>query len=66
MTYGHDVSRHIAELVGDSKFCGQIYHITNDSEIKWSDVLKIYENIINAKTNCKLKALLTDNDDGVD
>ena len=42
LTYGLDVARGIASLLGNKAAIGQAFHITAPKPIKWSDVLNIY------------------------
>lgn len=42
LTYGGDVSNAIAEVIGNEKCIGQIFHIVNEESLKWSDILEIY------------------------
>ena len=65
MTFGDDVSRHIAKLAGNENAYGEIFHITNDQAVKWSEILDCYEKVINRETGRKVKIKLTDDDEGV-
>ncbi len=46
LTYGQDVARGIVALVGKKKALGEAFHITSGEIIKWSDVLAIYQDVI--------------------
>lgn len=46
MTWGGCVSKGIASVIGKESALGQVFHITNNSSIKWDDVLKIYTDIL--------------------
>ena len=65
MTFGEDVSRHIAKLVGKPEAFGEVYHITNDKAVKWSEVLNVYREAIKREIGRDVEILLTDNDDGL-
>lgn len=42
LTYGYDVARGIAQLIGNEKAKGEHYHITQGDSITWGEVLEIY------------------------
>ena len=42
LTYGQDVARGIAAVMGNKASLGQAFHITTSAFMKWSDVLGIY------------------------
>lgn len=42
LTYGEDVARALAALVGNEKVYGDTFHITTSQHIKWAEVLEIY------------------------
>lgn len=42
LTYGEDVSKRIATLIGKEEAKGQAFHITTNETIRWSDVLSAY------------------------
>lgn len=42
LTYGYDVARGIAALIGKENACGEAFHITGNSTIKWQKVFEIY------------------------
>lgn len=41
-TYGADVAKSIASIIGKDGALGETYHITNNESYIWSDVLQIY------------------------
>ena len=41
-TYGADVAKGIASIIGKEGALGEAYHITNDEFYFWSDILQIY------------------------
>ena len=47
LTYGLDVAKGISETICKENALGEVFHITTNDSIKWSDVLDIYCNIIN-------------------
>lgn len=49
LTYGFDVSLRIADLVGNKKAMGEIYHITSSQSIQWAKVLDIYLDVLEKK-----------------
>lgn len=42
LTYGYDVARGIAALIGKENACGEAFHITGNNTIKWQKVFEIY------------------------
>lgn len=42
LTYGHDVAKGIAALIGEERALGEVFHITCGESIRWRDVLTIY------------------------
>lgn len=50
MTYGFDVARGIAAVLGKEKAFGKAFHITGNESKKWKDILQIYLDIIERKT----------------
>lgn len=43
MTYGEDVAKGIASIIGKQETLGEVFHITNNNSLKWGDVLSIYK-----------------------
>ena len=41
-TYGYDVARGIASLIGKKEAFAEAFHIVGDETYKWSDILEIY------------------------
>lgn len=60
LTYGHDVARGIAALIGEEKALGEAFHITCDRPIRWREALDIYLDALESETGRRPKALLTD------
>lgn len=46
VTYGYDVAKGIAAVIGMPKALGEVFHITSNVSIKWSEILDIYLNAI--------------------
>ena len=42
LTYGLDVAKGIAALIGNSKANGEVFNIVSDKSLRWTDVLNIY------------------------
>ena len=55
LTYGKDVARGIASIIGKDDALGQAFHITTSEAILWSDVLEIYLNSIESCTGTRPK-----------
>lgn len=60
LTYGLDVSKAIAAVIGQSKAFGEAFHITGEYCIKWNDVLSIYMNTLDKSRGLKHSAVLVD------
>lgn len=60
LTYGQDVARGIASLIGKEKSQGKVYHITISETHKWSEILNTYLDAFERKTGFRPKVLLTD------
>lgn len=50
MTYGADVAKAIAGLIGNTNAYGKAVHITGTDSMKWKDVLNVYLTAIEEKT----------------
>ena len=55
LTYGYDVARGIAALIGNDKALGEAFHITCNYPIRWSEVLDIYLDVLESKTGQRPK-----------
>lgn len=42
LTYGYDVAKSMAALMGQKNSLGEIYHITNNSSNRWEELLDVY------------------------
>ena len=60
LTYGYDVARGIAALIGTPKAYSEIYHITVSESHTWGEVLNVYLDVIEQHTGKKGKLLLLD------
>ena len=45
LTFGKDVARGIAALVGNQQAHGQTVHITTNETIRWGDVIELYQKV---------------------
>jgi nucleoside-diphosphate-sugar epimerase len=45
-TYGYDVAKTIAYIIGQESAYGEIFHVTNGISYKWQDILSVYLDII--------------------
>lgn len=50
LTYGHNVAKGIAALIGNKQAMGEVFNITSECPITWTDVLKIYLDAIEEST----------------
>lgn len=55
LTYGYDVARGIAALIGKESACGECFHITTDDKYKWSELLEAYLDAIEKETRTRPK-----------
>ena len=62
ITYGYDVARGIAALIGNSNTLGEIFHITCNKSIKWGEVLNIYAKEIKNKMSVTPLICISKND----
>lgn len=60
MTYGGDVSKGIASIIGEKKAYGEVFQILQSEPIKWQNVLGIYLKIIENKTGLTPKVIMLD------
>lgn len=58
LTYGRDLSRALIPLLGNEKALGEVFHITEDEPVLWSEVLNIYVEEIERFTGRKVKVLM--------
>lgn len=55
LTYGYDVARGIASIIGKDSAFGRAFHITVSDSMKWKDVLELYINVIESETGNRPK-----------
>lgn len=60
LTYGYDVARGIAALIGNDKALGEAFHITCNHPIRWNEVLETYLDVLESKTGRQPKVMLPD------
>ena len=46
LTYGYDVARGIAAIIGNEKAYGEVFHITGSNSIKWQEVFTLYSQVL--------------------
>lgn len=60
LTYGFDVARGIASIIGKEKAFAQAFHITSNEHYKWQDIFEIYQNTLLEVFGKKIKVLILD------
>lgn len=60
LTYGNDVAKGIASIIGQKGALGETFHITQPKAISWSKVLSIYQDVIEEVTGKRPEVILTD------
>lgn len=60
LTYGNDVAKGIASIIGHKKALGETFHITQSKAIKWSKVQEIYQDVIEEVIGKRPEVILTD------
>lgn len=60
LTYGYDVAKGIAVLVGNNKALGEKFHIATEESIQWGNVLKIYMEVIESKMGYRPRVKVVD------
>ncbi|MBO9595203.1 MAG: NAD-dependent epimerase/dehydratase family protein [Niabella sp.] len=60
LTYGFDVARGIAKVIGNSASLGNTYHITGNAPARWAQVLNVYLTVLKQKLNLSPKIMLVD------
>lgn len=58
LTYGFDVARTIAALIGEDKALGQVYHVTHPQAAMWSRILDMYLDVLEKHLGSRPKVLL--------
>ncbi|MCR5414951.1 MAG: glycosyltransferase [Kiritimatiellae bacterium] len=59
LTYGRDVARGMAAVIGRSEALGETYHITGLRSILWRDVLDLYVRVIAEETGKRPEVVMT-------
>ena len=65
LTYGYDVSKVIADLVGKELALGKMIHIVTPQSIYWRDILELYLDVIEQHTNKRPKVHLTNDSNDI-
>lgn len=60
LTYGRDVARAMAGLIGRMEALGEAFHITCGESIRWSEVLDIYCDVLERRMGRRPRVVLTD------
>lgn len=60
LTYGEDVAKGIASLIGKESALGKAFHITISETHKWSEILQTYLDAFEEKTGERPKVLFTE------
>lgn len=61
ITYGYDVARGIASLIGKEDALQQEFHITKNESHTWSEILTTYLNVLEEETGSRPKVLMLEN-----
>ncbi len=56
-TYGADVAKGIASIIGKKSALGEAFHITTDESYFWSDILKFYLDALEKELGCRPKVM---------
>ena len=59
LTYGHDVARAIASLLGNESALGEAFHITQPYSCTWQEILEIYLHVLKEKLGKEPKVYMT-------
>ena len=60
LTYGSDVARAISTLIGQERVKSEAFHITASEPILWSEVLKVYLDVLDRKMGRSPKVLMVE------
>ena len=55
MTYGYDVAKGIASIIGKAEALGEVFHITQPNPLTWGEVANIYQKTFKMVTNRDMK-----------
>lgn len=58
ITYGADVAKDIANIIGQKESFGEVYHITSGETHTWNEILNCYLNVIERETKHKPRLLM--------
>jgi len=61
LTYGDDVAKKIAQIIGLDLAYGEVFHVTTNRYIKWKDVLNIYLDAVEVETGTRPKVYWVEN-----
>lgn len=59
LTYGFDVSKAIATIIGKKDAIGEAFHVTGEDCLKWNDVLEIYIDVLEKCVGIKPQIVYT-------
>ncbi len=57
LTYGYDVARGIASIIGNKKAFGEAFHITGNNAITWQKVYELYGDVLK-ENGCQFEEIL--------
>lgn len=60
LSYGKDVAKGIAQLVGKKEAIGQAFHIVIQESFQWKEILNIYLDTLEKRTGKRPKVVLTE------
>ena len=60
LTYGRDVARGMAAVIGRPEALGQTYHITGEKSVTWRQVLDLYVRVVGEVTGKPCRVVMTD------
>lgn len=63
LTFGKDVAKGIASLIGREDAHGEAFHITSNISISWSEALKIYTRVLDSNLNFSPPVILQNMND---
>lgn len=63
LTYGLDVAKAIGSLIGNPITLGEVYNISNEHSVKWSEILDIYLMVLKEKLGYRPKVILQELED---
>ncbi|WP_338667631.1 NAD-dependent epimerase/dehydratase family protein [Pseudodesulfovibrio methanolicus] len=59
MTYGLDVAKGIASIVGNAKALGEIFQITSEEAFRWDEILELYLDVLETHLGARPKVVMT-------